>query len=54
MTTLESVPVTEVDWGLVLVCLKPKSVVVESDKSVEVKNLFVIKILDIFRNTVRL
>ena len=29
------------DWGSVLVCLKPKSVVAESEKSVEVKNLFV-------------
>ena len=29
------------DWGSVLVCLKPKSVVAESNKSVEVKNLFV-------------
>ena len=29
------------DWGSVLVCLKPKSVVAESDKSIGVKNLFV-------------
>ena len=33
--------VTEVIGGSVLVCLKPKSVVAESNKSVEVKNLFV-------------
>ena len=29
------------DWGSVLVCLKPKLVVVESNKSVEVKDFFV-------------
>ena len=28
-------------WGSVLVCLKPKSVAAESDKSVGVKDLFV-------------
>ena len=33
--------VTEVIGGLVLVCLKPKSVVAESDESIGVKNVFV-------------
>ena len=41
MMTENYASITKVIGGSVLVCLKPKSVVAESDKSVGVKNLLV-------------